>query len=147
MRQLATGITQNLGNRNRKKDRTAVRFSSVLWIFSVHRTEPANTNLDIHGRSFQEEGILVSSWRAHNEEYYGSEDLTGAEGGHQGSQAAIHLEKNRYGEPILPDPSNPPVKAARDVRIWRLNVLRSFVNQHYSEPISRYFHSLNFFSA
>jgi hypothetical protein len=44
MRQPATGITQNLGNRNRKKDRTAVRFSSVLWIFSVHRTEPANTN-------------------------------------------------------------------------------------------------------
>jgi hypothetical protein len=44
MRQLATGITQNLGNRNRKKDRTAVRFSSVLWIFSVHRTEPANTS-------------------------------------------------------------------------------------------------------
>jgi hypothetical protein len=43
MRQLATGMTQNLGNRNRKKDRTAVRFSSVLWIFSVHRTEPANT--------------------------------------------------------------------------------------------------------
>jgi hypothetical protein len=43
MRQPATGITQNLGNRNRKKDRTAVRFSSVLWIFSVHRTEPANT--------------------------------------------------------------------------------------------------------
>jgi hypothetical protein len=43
MRQPATGITQNLGNRNRKKDRTAVQFSSVLWIFSVHRTEPANT--------------------------------------------------------------------------------------------------------
>jgi hypothetical protein len=46
MRQPATGITQNLGNHNRKKDRTAVQFSSVLWIFSVHRTEPANTILD-----------------------------------------------------------------------------------------------------
>jgi hypothetical protein len=45
MRQPATGITQNLGNRNRKKDQTAVRFSSVLWIFSVHRTEPANTTI------------------------------------------------------------------------------------------------------
>jgi hypothetical protein len=44
MRQPATRITQNLGNCNRKKDRTAVRFSSVLWIFSVHRTEPANTS-------------------------------------------------------------------------------------------------------
>jgi hypothetical protein len=47
MRQPATGITQNLGNRNRKKDRTAVRFSSVLWIFLVHRTEPANTNFKV----------------------------------------------------------------------------------------------------
>jgi hypothetical protein len=46
MGQPATGITQNLGNRNRKKDRTAVRFSSVLWIFSVHRTEPANTIME-----------------------------------------------------------------------------------------------------
>ena len=44
MRQPATGITPNLGNHNRKIDRTMVRFSSVLWIFSVHRTELANTN-------------------------------------------------------------------------------------------------------
>jgi hypothetical protein len=29
----------------------------------------------------------------------------------------------------------PPVKSAQDVRIWRLNVLRSFVNQHYSKPV------------
>jgi len=65
--------------------------------------------LDIHGQSFQEEGILVSSWRAHNEEYYGSEDLTGAEGGYQGSQAAMILEKNQYGEPDIPDPLKPPV--------------------------------------
>ena len=43
MRQLATRITPNLGNHNRKIDWTMVRFSSVLWIFSVHRTEPANT--------------------------------------------------------------------------------------------------------
>ena len=100
--------------------------------------------LDIHGRSFQEEGISVSSWRAHNEEYYGLDDLTGTKGGHQGSRAAIILETNRYGEPVLPDPSKPPVKSACDVRIWRLNVLRSFVNQHYSEPVSRdFFPSLN----
>jgi hypothetical protein len=65
--------------------------------------------LDIHGRSFQEEGISVCSCRAHNQEYYGSEDLTGAKGGHQGSQVAIILEKNQYGEPVLPDPSKPPV--------------------------------------
>ena len=43
MRQLATRITPNLGNRNRKIDQTMVQFSSVLWIFLVHRTEPANT--------------------------------------------------------------------------------------------------------
>jgi len=43
MRQPATGITPDLGNCNRKIDRTTGRFSSVLWIFSVHRTEPANT--------------------------------------------------------------------------------------------------------
>jgi len=83
--------------------------------------------------------------RAHNEEYYGSENLTGAEEGHQGSRAAMILEKNQYGEPVIPDPSKPPVKSARDIRIWRLNVLRSFVNQHYSEPVSRHFpSSLNF---
>jgi len=43
MRQPATRITPNLGNHNQKIDRTMVWFSSILWIFSVHRTEPANT--------------------------------------------------------------------------------------------------------
>ena len=43
MRQPATRITPNLGNHNQKIDQTTVRFSSVLWIFSVHRTELANT--------------------------------------------------------------------------------------------------------
>ncbi|EDR03522.1 uncharacterized protein LACBIDRAFT_331574 [Laccaria bicolor S238N-H82] len=38
MRQPATRPTPNWGNCNRKKDRTMVRFSSVLW------TEPLNTN-------------------------------------------------------------------------------------------------------
>jgi len=102
--------------------------------------------LDLHGQSFQEEGISISSWRAHNEEYYGSEDLTGAEEGHQGSQAAMILEKNQYGEPVILDPLKPPVKSAHDIRIWQLNVLQSFVNQHYSELVSRHFpSSLNFF--
>ena len=43
MRQPATGITPNLGNHNWKIDWTMVQFSLVLWIFLVHRTEPANT--------------------------------------------------------------------------------------------------------
>jgi len=42
MRQLATGITPNLANR--KIDWTTVQFSSVLWIFLVHRIELANTS-------------------------------------------------------------------------------------------------------
>jgi hypothetical protein len=79
MRQPATGITQNLGNRNRKKDRTAVRFSSVLWIFSVHRTEPANTTNKttpvttterphIHGPPTSIQNPRpVQTWRAGNE--------------------------------------------------------------------------------
>jgi hypothetical protein len=74
MRQPATGITQNLGNRNRKKDRTAVRFSSVLWIFSVHRTEPANTNkvsdtvvyicicISVTSQSARRPGVLFNSY-------------------------------------------------------------------------------------
>jgi hypothetical protein len=33
MRQPTTGITPNWGNCNRKKDRTAVRFGLVLWMF------------------------------------------------------------------------------------------------------------------
>jgi hypothetical protein len=94
--------------------------------------------IDNHSRTFHEEGISVSSWRAHNEEYYGLEDLASAEGGHR-SRGAMTLEKNLYLEPILPDPSKPPVKTSRDIRIWRLNVLRAFVNQHYSEPVPRDF--------
>jgi len=58
MRQPATRITPNLGNHNRKIDRTTVRFSSVLWIFSVHRTEPANTS-DIGGVSSVVAGVGV----------------------------------------------------------------------------------------
>ena len=52
MRQLATRITPNLGNHNRKIDWTMVWFSSVLWIFSVHRTEPANTTLQSMVREY-----------------------------------------------------------------------------------------------
>ncbi|EDQ98390.1 uncharacterized protein LACBIDRAFT_335999 [Laccaria bicolor S238N-H82] len=87
--------------------------------------------IDNHSRTFHEEGISVSSWRAHNEEYYGLEDLASAEGGHR-SRGAMTLEKNLYLEPILPNPSKPPLKTSRDIRIWRLNVLRTFVNQHYT---------------
>ncbi|EDR06366.1 uncharacterized protein LACBIDRAFT_300550 [Laccaria bicolor S238N-H82] len=87
--------------------------------------------IDNHSWTFHEEGISVSSWRAHNEEYYGLEDLASAEGGHR-SRGAMTLEKNLYLEPILPDPSKPPLKTSRDIRIWRLNVLRTFVNQHYN---------------
>ncbi|EDR04227.1 uncharacterized protein LACBIDRAFT_330704 [Laccaria bicolor S238N-H82] len=76
--------------------------------------------IDNHSQTFHEEGISVSSWRAHNEEYYGLEDLASAEGGHR-SQGAMTLEKNLYLEPILPDPSKPPVKTSRDIQIWRLN--------------------------
>lgn len=94
--------------------------------------------IDNHSRTFHEEGISVSSWRAHNEEYYGLEDLASAEGGHR-SRGAMTLEKNLYLEPILPDPSKPPLKTSRDIRIWRLNVLRTFVNQHYSKPVPRDF--------
>ena len=90
--------------------------------------------IDMQGQRFQEHGMTVSSWRAHNEEYYGSEDLTSADGGHQRGRATMTLEKNSYGEPILPDPSKPPMRSSTDVRKWRLNVLRAFINQHYSEP-------------
>ena len=44
------------------------------------------------------------------------------------------LEKNSYGEPILLDPSKPPMRSSTDVRKWRLNVLHAFINQHHSEP-------------
>jgi len=44
MRQPATGITPNLGNCNQKIDQTTVQFSLVLWTFSVHGTELANTS-------------------------------------------------------------------------------------------------------
>ncbi|EDQ99325.1 uncharacterized protein LACBIDRAFT_335133 [Laccaria bicolor S238N-H82] len=87
--------------------------------------------IDNHSWTFHEEGISVSSWRAHNEEYYGLEDLALAKGGHR-SQGAMTLEKNLYLEPILPNPSKPPLKTSRDIQIWRLNVLRTFVNQHYT---------------
>ena len=60
--------------------------------------------IDMQGQRFQEHGMMVSSWRAHNEEYYRSEDLTSANGGHQRGRATMTLEKNSYGEPILPDP-------------------------------------------
>jgi len=53
MRQAATGITPNLGNRNQKIDWTTVQFNSVLGIFSVHRTELANTiSISLHGDWF-----------------------------------------------------------------------------------------------
>jgi hypothetical protein len=35
---------------------------------------------------------MASSWRAHNEEYYGSQDLTGAKGGHQGSRWSVEAQ-------------------------------------------------------
>ena len=47
--------------------------------------------INVNHQSFHEDGILVSSWRDHNEEYYGSEEMTLAEGGHR-SRSAIALE-------------------------------------------------------
>ncbi|EDR12087.1 uncharacterized protein LACBIDRAFT_311049 [Laccaria bicolor S238N-H82] len=38
--------------------------------------------INSQGQSFQEDGITVASWRAHNEDHYGSHELTSAEGGH-----------------------------------------------------------------
>lgn len=88
----------------------------------------------LNGRSFREHGISLASWQAHNEEYYElGQGATSAEGGHQGSRSSIALEKNSYGEPLLPDPSKPPCRTARDIRIWQEHLLRSFINQHYSK--------------
>jgi len=59
MRQLATRITPNLGNHNQKIDRTTVQFSSVLWIFLVHRTEPVNTKGPMCSRSMADSLISL----------------------------------------------------------------------------------------
>ena len=36
--------------------------------------------INVHHQSFHEEGILVSSWRDHDEKYYGSKEWTSTEG-------------------------------------------------------------------
>ncbi|EDQ98562.1 uncharacterized protein LACBIDRAFT_335853 [Laccaria bicolor S238N-H82] len=53
--------------------------------------------IDNHSRTFHEEGISVSSWRAHNEEYYGLEDLASAKGGHQSRDTSPELQP-RYND-------------------------------------------------
>ena len=68
MRQLAIGITPNLGNHNRKMDWTTVQFSLVLWIFLVHRTEPANTKHDRYKMSNMGQAEKRMMWnRSHDE--------------------------------------------------------------------------------
>ena len=134
------------------KMKSVIYFSMGVWVFifgcyakpdgtldvSTHdfNRELGNGKdyIDMQGQRFQEHGMTVSSWQAHNEEDYVSEDLTLADGGHQRGWATMTLEKNSYGDPILPDPSKPPMRSSTNVRKWRLNVLCAFINQHYSEP-------------
>ncbi|EDQ98231.1 uncharacterized protein LACBIDRAFT_307132 [Laccaria bicolor S238N-H82] len=112
-----------------------------VWVFILGCYLKPNGNLDVstydfnqelgngkdfidnHSWTFHEEGISVSSWRAHNEEYYGLEDLALAEGGHR-SRGAMTLEKNLYLEPILPNPSKPPLKTSCPVSL-NICLLRS----------------------
>jgi len=91
MRQPATRITPNLGNHNRKIDWTMVWFSSVLWIFLVHRTEPANTK-------DEEEGTGKGKKKGPPKLY----DLTPFREGQEITNEMLHMPSNRN-HPILWD--------------------------------------------
>jgi hypothetical protein len=75
------------------------------------------------------EGIDMDSWNHHNRDYYNSEQIPPSISSTKVPSSLIYLERNEFGEPILPNPSLVPNRQTS--RKWRQGLVRAFMTYHY----------------
>jgi hypothetical protein len=82
-----------------------------------------------HG-NWKTEGFDMDSWNNHNRDYYNSEQnpvisMTKV------PRSLMQLDRNEFGEPILPDPLFVPSRETG--RTWRQALVRAFMTYHYGK--------------
>lgn len=82
--------------------------------------------------TYRQAGISMTDWMQHNATYYdSSKKVAPGTSTLRSKKQLVHLEQNKYGEPMLQDPSIiPPGQKPRE---YRQNTLRSFISQHYGQ--------------
>jgi hypothetical protein len=80
-----------------------------------------------HG-NWKTEGFDMDSWNNHNRDYYNPEQST-LVSTTKVPRSLLHLDRNEFGEPILPDPLLVPRRETG--RTWRQALVRAFMTYHY----------------
>ena len=75
------------------------------------------------------EGIDLDSWNDHNRNYYNSDKTSADISAVKVPRSLPHLDRNEFGEPILPNPLFVPSRQSG--RIWRQGLVRAFMTYHY----------------
>lgn len=75
------------------------------------------------------EGIDRDSWNHHNRDYYNSERIPPSVSSTKVPRVLTPLDRNDFGEPILPNPLLIPSRQTS--RIWRQALVRAFMTYHY----------------
>ena len=79
--------------------------------------------------NWKTEGIDMDSWNEHNRDYYNTEKISADISSTKVPRSLIYLNRNEFGEPILPNPLIVP--SHQSGRIWRQGLVRAFLTYHY----------------
>ena len=79
--------------------------------------------------NWEMEGIDRDSWNDHNRHYYNSEQIAPSVSSTKVPRVLTHLDRNDFGEPILPNPLLVPSRQTS--RTWRQGLVRAFMTYHY----------------
>ena len=79
--------------------------------------------------NWKTEGINVDSWNEHNRDYYNSEQVPQSVRMTKVPRSLMHLDRNEFGEPILPNPLIVPSRQSG--RTWCQGLVRAFMTYHY----------------
>jgi len=79
--------------------------------------------------NWQTEGIDLDYWIEHNRQYYDATKVPEDASTRKLPRGHLSLERNEYGEPVIPDPLFVPKQ--QGARSWRQNVVRAFLSKHY----------------
>lgn len=81
--------------------------------------------------NWKTEGIDLDSWNEHNRDYYDPEKISAEISTTKVPRSLMHLDRNDFGEPILPNPLIVPSRQTG--RIWRQGLVRAFLTYHYGK--------------
>lgn len=84
------------------------------------------------------EGIDIESWMHHNRDYYNSEAIPPSVSPTKAPRSLMHLDRNEFGEPLLPNPLLVPSRQTS--RTWRQGLVRAFLTYHYCKCCESKYH-------